>query len=151
MVEGRVFTCGVCGRTVWICKRCDRRHRYCSKACSKAARDASKAKARRKFQRTDRGREGNARRQRAYYDRQRDTPQRILTHHTSQPLEASCRIAAPKTAVIGESQRQIPSEPERTQAHSRALQIGGMPSQHASSLPEGAPRCAFCGRLVRVL
>ena len=151
MEDGRMFTCGQCGAIVWVCKRCDRGNRYCSKACSKAADDASKAKARRKFQSSDRGREGNARRQREYYYRHRGTPQRILTDDTSQAPLASSRIVSPTTAVIGESKRQIPDEPERTQGQSRALPVGVMACQHGSSLPGGAPRCTFCGRPVRLL
>jgi hypothetical protein len=151
MEDGRMFTCGLCGRTVWICKRCDRGHRYCSKTCSKAAGDVSKAKARRKFQSTDHGREGNTRRQREYYYRHRGSLPKNLTDHTSPAPHASSRIASPTTAVIGESKRQIPDEPEKTQAQSRALPVGLMPCQHGSSLPGDAPRCTFCGRLVRVL
>ena len=148
MAEGRVFTCGMCGRTVWICKRCDRGHRYCSKACSEDARRASSTKARRKFQRTSRGRKSNARRQLNYYYRHLHTPHGILTHHTSKDPPECCTIAAPRLAVIGENQGQIACERERTQAQSGALPAGG--SQFSSSLPEDAPRCAFCGRLVRV-
>jgi hypothetical protein len=150
MEEGRVFTCGLCGKTVWICKRCDRGHRYCSEACSRAARDASKARAGRKFQKTGRGREGNARRQREYYYRHRGA-RKNLTHHTSPAPSAACRMASPTTAVIGEFQRQIPGEPEKAQAQSRALLVDGMASPHGSSLSEGAPRCSFCGRPVRLL
>lgn len=67
----RTFSCELCELEVQICSRCDRGQRYCSATCAAEARRASIRRAGSKFQRTEPGRQGNARRQREHYWRMR--------------------------------------------------------------------------------
>ena len=62
----RLFNCARCNRQVFICRTCDRGHRYCGQSCSGSARQESLRAAGRRYQRSRRGRFINARRQRRY-------------------------------------------------------------------------------------
>lgn len=68
---GRRFTCEICFKEVWICRRCDRGHRYCSPACRHEGRRRSNRQAGRIFRAKKEGKEGNARRQRDWYWREK--------------------------------------------------------------------------------
>jgi hypothetical protein len=68
---GRRFTCGICLKEVWICRRCDRGNRYCSGECQLDGRRRSNQQAGRTFRAKEEGKQGNARRQRDWYRRQK--------------------------------------------------------------------------------
>lgn len=70
----REFDCGICGKHVWISKSLYRGHKYCSDDCSHTARRESLRRARRRHQKTEEGRRGNARRQREYRRRHKVKP-----------------------------------------------------------------------------
>jgi len=55
-VELRHRLCRRCGLEFWICRSCDRGHRYCSRACSSQARAESLSRARKKHRNSDEGR-----------------------------------------------------------------------------------------------
>ena len=55
-VELRHRLCRRCGAEFWICRSCDRGHRYCSGTCSGQARAESLRRARRKHRHSDEGR-----------------------------------------------------------------------------------------------
>ena len=71
----RLFLCGRCRRLVELCSRCDRGNHYCSPECAAAQRRDSVRRAAKIYQRTQRGAEKHAERQRRYRARQR-----IVTH-----------------------------------------------------------------------
>ena len=67
----RRFRCYHCGAYVNVCAPCDRGQRYCSPSCRDTARAAAMRVAGIIYQRSDRGREKHAARQRAYWARRR--------------------------------------------------------------------------------
>jgi hypothetical protein len=67
----RRFRCYHCGAYVNVCAPCDRGQRYCSPSCRDTARAAAVRVAGSIYQRSDRGREKHAARQRAYWARRR--------------------------------------------------------------------------------
>lgn len=99
----RMLTCAVCGTTVWICRRCDRGQRYCSSDCAMVARHETIRSAGRRHRHTAAGREGNARRQRAFYFRRHFHPEN-LTHHTSQAMAVVDTIPAALGVVVAAPQ-----------------------------------------------
>jgi len=68
MLELREVTCNwrPCGNVLYMCAGCDRGRRYCSDACRDASRRHNQRRARRKYARSDRGRENNCERQRRW-------------------------------------------------------------------------------------
>ncbi len=75
----RLYFCCRCQAQVIICSRCDRGHRYCTKACADTARSASLNRAGKKYQSTRDGRFNNAARQQRY----RESKRQIVTHQGS--------------------------------------------------------------------
>ncbi len=69
----RVYLCGRCRQTVFICRSCDRGHRYCSNSCSEKSRRESVRAAGRRHQRSECGRKNNCRRQQLLRERRRGT------------------------------------------------------------------------------
>jgi hypothetical protein len=67
----RRFRCYHCGAYVNVCAPCDRGQRYCSPSCRDTARAAAVRVAGIIYQRSERGREKHAARQRAYWARRR--------------------------------------------------------------------------------
>ncbi len=80
----RLFNCARCRRQVVLCSHCDRGNIYCSRGCARQARRESVNAARRRYQRSRRGRFSHAERQRRYRARQRK-----VTHQGS-PSAARC-------------------------------------------------------------
>lgn len=129
MERARVFHCGVCGKRVIVCRRCDRGQRYCCRACAQEARRASIRWAGWRYRRSQAGQLGNARRQRALYLR-RHLPEKNLTHQGSQDLP-SCGTIAPEPA--GALAPAVASEAWR--------------SNHCAEEESArVARCDFCGR-----
>ena len=60
-----------CGSPFWICRSCDRGHRYCSPLCRQRNRRRQLREANRRYQRSTEGRLDHRDRQRAYRERQR--------------------------------------------------------------------------------
>jgi hypothetical protein len=100
----RVFTCGRCGIEVAICRRCDRGHRYCSRACSQEARRASMRRASAVYQQTRRGKLNHAARMR----RSRQRRVQKVTHQGSPGQE--------KVGVVGASLAETAAEPSSSGA-----------------------------------
>lgn len=69
VIEGFELACKTCFIIFWICRRCYRGHRYCSKSCSHVGRRTSQRIARQKHQRSAEGRADHRDRQQAYRDR----------------------------------------------------------------------------------
>jgi hypothetical protein len=145
--EGRRLGCRHCGREVWICRRCDRGHRYCSPLCRQKARRQSSRQARRRYQATSAGRSGNARRQREWYRRKRSS-QKIAKHltHQGSPGPALDAIIPPATddacVAVMESAGSVESDAVESPA-SEAV-IGPV------ELLNGARRCTVCRRLFEI-
>ncbi len=142
--EGRRLECRHCGLAVWICRRCDRGHRYCSSACRQAARRSTSGRARRRYQAKSAGRSGNARRQREWYWRQRSSPKSAtnLTHHSSTEA-VLCLMIAPATADRGVAvlESTEPLSTETLEIREPAI------SPTAGDVPSGVHHCVVCRRL----
>jgi len=80
----RRFRCYHCGAYVNVCAPCDRGQRYCSPSCRDTARAAAVRVAGIIYQRSERGREKHAARQRAYLARAVE-PSNSATSHPRQP------------------------------------------------------------------
>ena len=102
-MAGRLFLCARCRVQVLICSVCDRGQIYCSGACSEFARHASRCEARRRYQRTRKGRFASAESSRRYRSRQKK-----VTHQGSlmEPSDAlllqdlAVTIVAPEVCAI---------------------------------------------------
>lgn len=77
--SARLYNCARCHSLVTICSPCDHNNIYCGSICSRAARVQSCHLASRRYQRTFRGRQKHADRQRRYRERLKIK----VTHHTS--------------------------------------------------------------------
>lgn len=130
MADCREFTCAICGKTVYVCRRCDRGQRYCSPECARKARHASIRRAAERYRRTAQWRAGNARRQRAFYLRQLQR-QKNLTHHSSHRGFPFVTIVAPRVAAASSLQINLLDD---SQAH----------AQRGPRFTT-VPRCQFCG------
>jgi hypothetical protein len=112
-----------CRQVFFLCRRCDRGDRYCSRPCANRARHAARQAASRRYQHSRRGRLHHAARQ-ARYRAQRQK----VTHPTSHD-PAGCGIVTPPS----------PTEPDGEEA-ADADPLAFVP-------PSGqALRCARCGR-----
>ena len=82
-VDLRPLRCSFCGCEVAVCRGCERRQRYCSRACATRARRIKLREYARKYRQTPRGRALNAQRQARW--RRRKAAQRVasVTHHRS--------------------------------------------------------------------
>lgn len=142
--EGRHFECRHCGAEVWICRRCDRGHCYCSRTCRLEARRRGSGQARRRYQGNTAGRSGNARRQREWYWRQRSCEKVAgnLTHQGS-PGPGVAAIIPPATAdrgvAVTESTEPVDAKTVETSASEAT--VGTV------DLPSSVRRCTVCRRL----
>jgi hypothetical protein len=146
--KGRFYVCGICGIGVWICKRCDRGHLYCSKKCSHEARRRTWKKSGRQSRQTEEGREGNARRQRDSYERRKS-----LENSKNLTLQGSVEPGSP-AIILAEKAAEIFSAPPReTSVVSRSMQRLPMIEivahlveiQDEPPFSSDNPRCHICG------
>jgi len=130
--KGRRFSCGICHREVWVCRRCDRRRKYCSPACRHEARKKSIRRARKRFLAKEAGRLGNARRQREWYRRKKQPFQKTenLTHQYSPGPSVSAILPAKK------SENASPCITKDAVSLPTIVDLPALP---------GLPRCHFCG------
>jgi len=96
--------CGArnCGALFWICRSCDRGHRYCSPPCRRLQRREQLRQANRRHQQSPEGRADHRDRQRAYRRRLRA---RGVTDQGRQPNRASVTLSRPRAdePAAGES------------------------------------------------
>lgn len=85
----RGFDCAWCHRPAWICRHCDRGHKYCSRACSREARRAAQCEASSCYQKTEVGRAKHAARSVRYRRRQREKTRAAASSVTQQGLAFS--------------------------------------------------------------
>ncbi len=93
-----------CSRHIYLCRRCDRLHRYCCEDCRNLARQVSKRRARQKYARSPHGRYKNRQRQRRWRERKRLKQKRNkknVTDHSSQgrPKVVGC-VSRKKTRHV---------------------------------------------------
>ena len=93
-----------CGAAFWICRHCDRGHRYCGERCRGKARLRQRRRANEKHQKSPEGRLDHRDRQRVYRKKCR---LRRVTDHTSARRPRSVNIKKPwtktakKAALLG--------------------------------------------------
>ena len=147
---GRRYHCGNCGREVWICKSCDRGHRYCPGDCALEARRRSCRRAGQEHRSKEAGRLGNARRQREWYQRKRPSEKsgQNLTHHSSP--DTGVPAIMPASVASDPFSKVEKGEPRETQTVERTYEVVTLVDIEAAlsgALPP--PRCHFCGRICR--
>ena len=118
-----------CGVVFWICRHCDRGHRYCGGRCRRKARRQQRRAANRRHQQSREGRLDHRDRQRVYRKKCR---LRRVTDHTSARRPRSVNITEPWTKL-----RRRPPFGEEFQPR-RRLKL----SQAAIR-----PVCIVCGRM----
>jgi hypothetical protein len=116
----RLYCCGRCGVLVCLCRRCDRGQIYCAGECARISRRESRRSAGRRYQRSRRGAQHHAARQRRY--RLRRACQKIVTHRGSVAKSVGCTVAL-----------NVPAMPDCV----------SMPAASVDGW-----RCDFCGRCV---
>ena len=114
-----------CGAVFWICRHCDRGHKYCGERCRRKARRQQHRDANRRNQQSREGRLDHRDRQRAY--RKRCRLQRV-TDHTS-----------PATYDWG-SITVAELSPSENGSESVSGEAG------PADYPEFEPTCIICGR-----
>ena len=112
-----------CGAVFWICRHCDRGHRYCGERCRRKARRQQLRTANRRHQQSREGRLDHRDRQRAYRERRRR-----VTDHTSADTFDSDSIVAAETFRSENGQESVSGE-----------------ARYAESA-EFEPACIICGR-----
>ena len=100
-LAGFARVCPRCDKTFFICTSCDRGRWYCSQTCSKGARSASLIQARKKYLRSEKGRNSNRRSQVNY--RKKHKNKNTVRHQSSQ----TCMLlVTPQSSVASEPQRR---------------------------------------------
>jgi hypothetical protein len=147
----RVICCQSCGLWFGLCSSCDRGQRYCSDQCSEQARRISLKAAGAKYQRTERGRECHAERQRRYRARQR-AAERVTHQGCSASEESSAIVERARDELCAVGAGGIRQVAYATMADNLvAKEPAGVQGARYASASEllGAPggiRCAGCGR-----
>ena len=114
-----------CGAVFWICRHCDRGHKYCGERCRRKARRQQRRDANQRNQQSREGRLDHRDRQRAY--RKRCRLQRVTDHTSPATYDSgSIRVAEPSPSENGPE--SLSGEPEY------------------ADCPEFEPACIICGR-----
>ena len=114
-----------CGVVFWICRHCDRGHKYCGERCRKKARRQQQRDANRRHRQSREGRLDHRDRQRAYRKRCR---LRRVTDHTSPAAYDSGSITVAEPSPSENGPESLSGEPEY------------------ADYPEFEPVCIICGR-----
>jgi hypothetical protein len=123
-----------CRQVFFLCRRCDRGDRYCSRACAQRARHATLRAAGRRYQQSRPGRRQHAARQARY--RGRGAAREKVTHQTSR-APGSCGIVA------------LPAAPSVTPAAEQEEPSDAAAAAARSPVPLWCTRCGRPGRRVR--
>ena len=94
----RLYTCAGCQSLVLICRRCDRGHQYCGKACSSAARRRHHNDSDRRYGQSMKGRFSSATRSRRY--RQTHRPEKNVTDQGSEPRASDVPLASDSEVTL---------------------------------------------------
>lgn len=124
----RLFTCAQCGCLTQICTSCDRGQRYCGPTCRRQARKQQQHEAGYHYQRSERGRQQHAARQRAYYARQ------------AEAQRSRCSADAPSASS---------SDPQSSSSllpTGLAEVVEQKPTQGNRSKRSRRPKCLVCGK-----
>lgn len=99
----RFFYCALCHKQVVICSHCDRGNIYCGPPCSRQARTLNHRIANQQYQKSFKGRQKHAKRQRCYRQRQKEKIQKVTDQGSpdlppsdllpSEPIEGKSRSA----------------------------------------------------------
>jgi len=103
----RLRICLTCGNLFWICRHCDRGHRYCGASCRHQAYCQKRRVANRRHQQSPEGRLDHRDRQRVYRWR-RLVAQKSVTDQSSLPSPLCHRMPL-AIAFCGSSRPEIPS------------------------------------------
>jgi len=132
----RQRACRGCHAVFWICRHCDRGHRYCGRPCQTAALREQRRQANRRHQQSPEGRADHRDRQRAYRKR---CSYRWVTD------TSSAAVAVPGNMPQWNSGSTSTTAYLNSSAPSLRLRVGAWPK---SSPPHSPPflRCILCGR-----
>lgn len=125
--------CPECKATFFLCERCARHHRYCSRPCSRLARLRLHREANRLYQQTEHGRQDHRDRQSAYRER---LAQKRVTD------QDSLLITCPASSFCGPAETSSAERPKTPDSAGAASQ----PPRAPRIQPEVRWCCRFCGR-----
>ena len=101
-----MFFCALRGALVFLCRACDRRHRFCSTECAAAKYGRNRNATARWRSKTDKGRSQNAERQRRWRERQRERRESLPA--APHPVTYHQASAAPSTAKHSQHMSKSP-------------------------------------------
>jgi hypothetical protein len=87
--RGRI--CQECSRQFFICKSCDRGHRYCSTDCQSKGSGRRNRVAKKRYAQSKQGRQNHAARQMRYRNKKRESSKNIVTDETSKKEKSKVR------------------------------------------------------------
>lgn len=131
----------VCAQVFFLCRRCDRGQRYCTRACAARARWTTLRSAGARYQRSRAGRFRHAARQHGYRTRRR--AQQKVTHHSPRAVPHSGMVRFASTARASTVRRPAGAE-EATDAWD--LDAGRDGPRWCPVVRRAGPRCARCGQ-----
>jgi len=117
--DHRMFFCALCGALVFLCRVCDRRHRFCSTECAAAKYRRNRNALARWRSKTDKGRSQNAERPRRWRERQRQRARRENQSAAPQPVTYHQASATASTAKISRHTSKSPRPPHAPPATAR--------------------------------
>ena len=132
--DHRMFFCALCGALVFLCRACDRRHRFCSTECAAAKYGRNRNATARWRSKTDKGRSQNAERQRRWRERQRERRESLPA--APQPVTYHQASAAPSTAKHSQHMSKSPRPQHAPPATARFEPLNRR---------EDPCQCSFCG------
>ncbi|MFC1482475.1 hypothetical protein ACFL51_01580 [Myxococcota bacterium] len=152
-----------CGRWFYLCRACDRGHRYCSDLCRALGTEARKRKARRKYEKTKKGRRSNRKRQKRYRKGQREALERLRRMSNSARAKKTTSGVTDRSSQTvlealewGHGHEKVPYPAQILVARSRQATVESQASKVARA-PSGPSRrgtfacCHRCGRRGRVV
>lgn len=166
-VQLRRVKCRWCGQIFFVCRRCDFCRRYCSKSCRLKARKHSKRQARRKYNRTNKGRLNNRKRQHRHRRRtcgKNKGKQDFVTDQSSQiclpgvscshgeitaesgPAEQPSMASSTNSESVHRTLCKPRSTPHLLDISKEAAELAAGEALRASGSPVRVAQCRFCGR-----
>jgi hypothetical protein len=139
MLPLRMAFCPKCKAFFWICRRCDRGQRYCSKECSVAARKASRKRARQRYRNSERGR---AKHRRAERRRRR----RRLSPNLVRNIASVGDHGSRSDPNCGTSQVRPGSDEPKPNGRTEAKSHENKALDDSGEKKRNIYHCAWCGR-----
>jgi len=145
---GRLFSCDACRESTFICRHCDRGHRYCPDHAYERRRDEIQEESRHRYNRSDGGKQKAK-------DRKRRERARKAAIASGNPIPPWAQITPGLPDDLFQRRTNVTDPSSQSANRSATMAAGaatGRPwTDESSSSPKTqvmfeAYRCAFCGR-----